>query len=84
MCVKGCNISFQCVDASKHSVKVEPLKLPTERALVATEQINKFWSPSLACGLSTPPPTSGTQTIELPSSGQTHGQLAVPGNNIIK
>ena len=83
MYVKGSNISFQFVDASKHSVKVEPLKLPTERSLVAAEQINKFWSPSLACGLSTPPPTSGTQTMELPSSGQTHSQLAVPGNNIV-
>ena len=43
MYVKGGNISLQSVDASKHSVKVEPLKLPTERSLVAAEQINKFW-----------------------------------------
>ena len=72
-------VAFSIADASKHSVKVEPLKHHGEKPLVSADKMNKFWSPSLACGLSTPPPSTNTQTFELPLSGYAHSQLVAPG-----
>ena len=78
----ACNMLF-ILDASKHSVKVEPLP-PGGKPLVSAEKMNKFWSPSLACGLATPPPSSSTQTFELPPSSHTHSQLIAPGMEIFR
>ncbi len=69
-------------DVVSASVKVEPLKQEGAPLVSMVQQSNQYWSPSLACGLSTPPPGGLSHSMGLDASfSGSHGHLA-PGQDI--